>query len=54
MVMAGLVLVVIAVILIIVGITNSAIGILLWIGIGLLVVGVILALFDRMRGSRVS
>ena len=49
MLIIGAVLAVIAVILIVVGFTTAAVQWLLWIGIGLLVVAVVLALVGRGR-----
>lgn len=52
MLILGAILAVIAVILIVVGFTATAVQWLLWVGIGLIVVAVILALLGRGR-SRV-
>jgi len=49
MITLGVVLAVIAVILIILGFAVHAVNILLWIGIALIIVGVILALVGRGR-----
>jgi uncharacterized membrane protein YGL010W len=49
MITLGVVLAVIAVIMIILGFAVHAVNILLWIGLGLVVVGVILAVVGRGR-----
>jgi hypothetical protein len=52
MVLAGIVLIVVAVILIILGVAGMVAKIVLWVGVGLLVVAAIVILFDRLGSGR--
>jgi hypothetical protein len=51
MLMLGIAALIIAVILIALGIINTAVHVLLWVGIGLIVVAVVLVILSR-RGPR--
>lgn len=51
MIMLGIICVVAAIVLIVLGVVNAAVSALLWVGVGLAVVGAVLVVLSR-RGPR--